>query len=103
MGHHIPNAFGLGGMLLAFVNCRHGGRPTGVDVASLESGCRQARQSAHNYRCAGCAMSSVTVHVIPADRNTSAGTWSMWIRTGTRCASRTQKAVFLLKQHSIYT
>jgi hypothetical protein len=36
-----------------------------------------------------------TVAVIPATSRTPSGTWSMWMRTGTRCASRTQVKIGL--------
>ncbi len=43
---------------------------------------------------------TITVHVVPADSSTSAGTSSRWIRTGTRCARRTQLKVGLTSASS---
>src|SRR6516165_7172295 len=49
------------------------------------------------FHLAGCAGrgSICTVAVMPAARTTPSGTWSMWMRTGMRCAKRTQVKIGL--------
>ncbi len=60
--------------------------PVAQRIAPLRRGCPEPRKVAPVHR----AVPMETVHVVPETRVRSVGSWSKAMRTGMRCASRTQ-------------
>ena len=80
------------------------GRENGFGVTEVSSregnailAATRHRGAKGRFHFAGCAGrgSICTVAVMPAARTTPSGTWSMWMRTGMRCAKRTQVKIGL--------